>query len=291
MKVFPETSRGWNTSMNFSRGAVTWRGAQYSKLITQSFKLNCFWHPVLRQSGKKRKSERFEIVVSEAIDESSGWMSGVRTDSMKLTTPVRKRRQLVGSKKKKKPKTSEKRQGLKRWEVSYSDSSAAIIMQWLWVFNGVISATSSCQREISPVWLNLWTYLNLLEPVLTTLIDVCTYSNIALYSHSEKLCSHRKWIGEIWFQGNLNYCTLGAIHMIICIALRILMRRKRWASAPLAHILLCCRNPSQFRRTLFITLKKKYPSCAITRVYIWQVQGGGGLPMGCAPAERNSLKR
>lgn len=39
------------------------------------------------------------------------------------------------------------------------------------------------------------------------LIDVCTCGSIA--SYSKKLCCSHKWIGEIWFQGNLNYCTLG----------------------------------------------------------------------------------
>lgn len=163
-------------------------------------------------------------------------------------------------------------------------------MQWLWVFNGVISATSSCQREISPVWLNLWTYLNLLEPVLTTLIDVCTYSNIASYSHSKKFCSRRKWIGEIWFQGNLNYCTLGAMHMMRCGA------GEYWCDARVKltrqlHIFCCVVEVQVNLGGLYLLLWKKYPSCTITRVYIWQVQGGGGLPMGCPPAERNSLKR
>lgn len=144
------------------------------------------------------------------VDECRGWGQTV----CNLSHSCKNVNSLWVVKKKKKRQEKGRAVGLKGWEVSYSDSSAAIIMQWLWVFNGVISATCSCQRQISPVWLNLWTYLNLLEPVLTTLIDVCTYSNIASYSHSKKFCSRHKWIGEIWFQGNLNYCTLGAMHMM-----------------------------------------------------------------------------
>lgn len=69
--------------------------------------------------------------------------------------------------------------GLKRWEVSHCDKCAAIITQQPWVLNWVISTTSSCQLEISTVWMNLWTHQQLLEPVLTMLIDVSTFSTAA----------------------------------------------------------------------------------------------------------------
>lgn len=42
----------------------------------------------------------------------------------------------------------------------------------------------------------------------------------------KNLCCSHKWIGEIWFQGNLNYCTLGGgTHMMRCAA------REYWCAA------------------------------------------------------------
>lgn len=115
---------------------------------------------------------------------------------------------------------------LKGWEVPQSGSGGAIIMQWPWLFNGVISAMCSCQCEISTCfgWSCglTWISWNLSVAVL---IDVCTCGNSTSYCNSKNFCCSHKWIDEIWFQGNLNYCTLGGDAYDEAHSKRILMHR------------------------------------------------------------------
>lgn len=164
----------------------------------------------------------------------AGWMSGwgqtiwILPHSSETPTALRKRSRAVG---------------LKRWEVSHSDRSAAIIMQQPWVFNGVISATSSCQQEIS----------RLVEPVnLPASLGTCHHhvnwcmhlqQYCLIFTH-QNYCSCDKWIGKIWFQGSLNYCTLGATHMMRYWVKEYQYRRSIKLPSHLCTycILLCCYN-------------------------------------------------
>lgn len=107
------------------------------------------------------------------------------------------------------------------------------------------------------------------------LIDVCTCGNIASYSNSKKkkLCCSHKWIGEIWFQGNLNYCTQGGGRIWWG-------ARRENTDAPhvlgfrgtRTVILSGVLDSSQFAG-VYLWLRKKYMPCTITRVWILLVQG------------------
>lgn len=185
----------------------SWWEAQCAELITQSFKLNYAWHVVLRQNrGNWRKSERDERVIFEVIDESSGSMLGWWQRVWNVIHSRKKEKKVlcVGRRR------LWEEWALKGWEVPQSGSGGAIIMQWPWLFNGVISAMCSCQCEISTClgWSCGLTWISW-NPSVAVLIDVCTCGNSTSYCNSKNFCCSHKWIDEIWFQGNLNYCTLG----------------------------------------------------------------------------------